>query len=388
MAVLGIRGTGSWSTDERPKNFREEILFLKPNTKASLMAFLGKLPDAMTDDAEFKWFQKGLPPQRSVVSGAQTNVDTTIELQAVPDATPAKIFKKGHAVRNERTDEVMWVTADPLTPFTSIVVARGKGSTNLAMNDGDGLLIVGSSHMEGDPVPTAITYDPTVVNNFCQIFRNVIFLTKTGIATQLRTGKPLREALRELVEIHGIELEKGFIWGTKLEDVTGAQPQRTTGGVLSFITSNTKDFSTGVSTDSWENFLQDDFKYGSDEKLCLCGNSVLTIISRIARNSGMIELVPTAETFGMNISRYVTPHGTLVLRAHPLFNENPTYKSWGIVIDPENVRYRYLRDTTYNPEVQNKGDDARKDEYLSECGLELSHESTHAFFKNASTFVP
>src|SRR6266542_3785500 len=190
MALLGLRGTGSWSADERPKNYREEILFLKPNTKAPLMAFLGKLPDEKTTDPEFKWFTKGLPQQSVIVSGAQTDSDTNIEITAA-----FKGIKKGHSLYNVRTGEVVWVTADPVDPWTTIVVSRGKGSVAAAMNDLDVLLIIGSHYMEGDPAPTAISYDPAVAFNYCQIFRNTIFLTKTGIATELRTGKPLKESL-------------------------------------------------------------------------------------------------------------------------------------------------------------------------------------------------
>ena len=387
MPTLGMRGTGSFSADERPKNYREGILRIDPNTKATLTAFLGMTPDAETTDPEFKWFEKGLLSQRVIVSGAQTAGDTTIELQGT---APGKVIKKGHSLFNERTLEVVWVTADPVNPWTTLTVVRGEGSTAAAMNDGDGLLIVGSHHQEGAPLPTAITYDPTVKNNFCQIFRDVIDLTRTAIATELRTAKPLKEAQRDALELHETGQEKAFIWGTGVEDVTGAQPERTTKGVVATVATNIKDFSAGVSTDGWENFLQDVFKYGSNTKLALVGNVVLTIISRIARNTGTIDLVPAAESYGLNIQRYITPHGTLMLKAHPLFNENPSFKDWGLVIDPKFVRYRYLRgrDTKYEPNVGNPGDDARKDQYISECGLELSHEVAHAVLKDANTFIP
>ena len=387
MPTLGMRGTGSFSADERPKNYREGILRIDPNTKATLTAFLGMTPDAETTDPEFKWFEKGLLSQRVIVSGAQTAGDTTIELQGT---APGKVIKKGHSLFNERTLEVVWVTADPVNPWTALTVVRGEGSTAAAMNDGDGLLIVGSHHQEGAPLPTAITYDPTVKNNFCQIFRDVIDLTRTAIATELRTAKPLKEAQRDALELHETGQEKAFIWGTGVEDVTGAQPERTTKGVVATVATNIKDFSAGVSTDGWENFLQDVFKYGSNTKLALVGNVVLTIISRIARNTGTIDLVPAAESYGLNIQRYITPHGTLMLKAHPLFNENPSFKDWGLIIDPKFVRYRYLRgrDTKYEPNVGNPGDDARKDQYISECGLELSHEVAHAVLKDANTFIP
>ena len=387
MPVLGMRGTGSFSADERPKNYREGILRIDPNTKATLTAFLGMTPDAETTDPEFKWFEKGLLSQRVIVSGAQTAGDTTLELQGT---APGKVIKKGHSLFNERTLEVVWVTADPVNPWTALTVVRGEGSTAAAMNDGDGLLIVGSHYQEGAPLPTAITYDPTVKNNFCQIFRDVIDLTRTAIATELRTAKPLKEAQRDALELHETGQEKAFIWGTGVEDVSGAQPERTTKGVVATVATNVKDFSAGVSTDGWENFLQDVFKYGSNTKMALVGNVVLTIISRIARNTGTIDLVPAAESYGLNIQRYITPHGTLMLKAHPLFNENPSFKDWGLIIDPKFVRYRYLRgrDTKYEPNVGNPGDDARKDQYISECGLELSHEVAHAVLKDANTFIP
>ena len=42
MAILGLRGTGDWGTDERPKNFRESILWMEPNGNAPLTALLSK----------------------------------------------------------------------------------------------------------------------------------------------------------------------------------------------------------------------------------------------------------------------------------------------------------------------------------------------------------
>ena len=45
MAFAGLRGTGDWGTDERPKNFRERILWLDPNGMTpltGLMSMMGK----------------------------------------------------------------------------------------------------------------------------------------------------------------------------------------------------------------------------------------------------------------------------------------------------------------------------------------------------------
>lgn len=53
-AFLGMRGTGSWATDQRPKNYRETILFLYPNGTAPLTAIMSKLKSERVDDPEFK----------------------------------------------------------------------------------------------------------------------------------------------------------------------------------------------------------------------------------------------------------------------------------------------------------------------------------------------
>ena len=42
-AIAGLRGTGDWATDERPKNFREMILWRNPNGSAPLTALLSKM---------------------------------------------------------------------------------------------------------------------------------------------------------------------------------------------------------------------------------------------------------------------------------------------------------------------------------------------------------
>jgi hypothetical protein len=53
-AFLGMRGTGDWATDERPKSWREAILMLYPNGDAPLTAILSKMGEEKVTDPEFK----------------------------------------------------------------------------------------------------------------------------------------------------------------------------------------------------------------------------------------------------------------------------------------------------------------------------------------------
>lgn len=390
--VLGLRGTGDWTTNQWPENFRQEILLQFPNSPVALTALMSMLKVENTDSPRFHIFTKSLPNQRATVNGSHSSAVTTINLNGT---TPAKVFKKGHSLINERTLEVMWIVADPTAPYDTITVVRGKGSTAATINTGDGLIVVGTHHQEGGAVPTAITYDPTDAVNYTQIFRTAVFLTKTAMATKLRTGSDMLERQRETLELHAIEREMAYIFGTGVEDTSGPQTERTTKGLVSLISTNVSDFSsTGLDIDTWETFLEDVFEDGSNEKLLLAGNTALTTINKVARIHGEIQMTPTTETYGLMMDRYRTPYGYLVLRQHPLFSKNPTFRSWGVVIDTQYLVDRPLngngenRDTQYLENRHNPGDDAQKDEWLTESGVEIQFEGVNGLFKGATTFVP
>lgn len=387
-AVLGMRGTGSYATpDERPKNYRDQILLLYPNS-APLLAMTSKLKSEKTDDPEFKVLTKGLPVQRVIVSGVQADVDVTIETQGVGACT---VVRAGMSLINERTLEILWVGADPTAPFNQFTAVRGKGQVaGTAMVDGDGLLIIGNHSPEGAAIPTAVSYSPNVISNYTQIFRDPVAITGTGAATNVRYGKPKVELKREALETHGMGIEKAFLFGGQVEDTSGAQPERTTKGLLNFISTNILDASGGFTISSWESLLEGVFKFGSQTKALFAGARLITVANAMARAHTMIEAVPATEAYGVQMNKWLTPFGSVMLINHPLLSNNPTFTSWGFLVDMKYVVYRFLigRDTDYYENRQNPGDDVVKDEFLSECGLELDFEESCGIVKTASAFVP
>lgn len=388
MTVLGLKGDGNWSTDERPTNYRQYILLLNPNGMTPLTGFLSKLKQEVTDDPQFNIFEKGLPSQTALQSGGCSSGATTIALQGT---NANLVFKPGHAVLNLRTFEIIWVTVSNVANQLTVVRGRG-GSAAASMNDGDTLFIIGSHHEEGASVPTSVLYDPTVITNYTQIFRNALFLTNTAQKTRLRTGDAMKESKRECLELHAIEMEKAFLFGDK-QNQTGAtlgQPDRTTQGLYNRITTNIQDFSAGVDIDTWENFMESIFKYGSTEKLFLCGSRALNVLNKLGRAHYHVETTPKDETYGVQLLTFVTPYGTLQLKTHPLMSASTTFASYAFVIDPAKVVYRFLtgRDTMYKENCQTPGDDAMKNEFLTECGLETQFEIVHGIAKTMSTFIP
>ena len=395
MAVLGMRGTGTWSADERPGNWREKLLQLFPNSPAIMTALVSKLANESVDDPKFSWFEMGLPIMRLYNNGGSTAVATTITVESaaadVASLTPASVVRKGMVMMNERTFEVFWVVADPVSPFTTITVERGKGSTAATMNNDDGLLIIGTAHQEGEVLPVAIQHSPTTQFNYAQIFRTSGSITRTAKKTRYRTGDAVKELKRQCLEMHGIQMEFAFLFGARTEDLAGAQPKRTTGGLRHYVSTNLKDFNSAVTIDAWDDYMELMFKYGSSEKLCLCGSSVLNTLNKMCRDKYTITATPTTDTYGMKMEEWVTPYGTLFLKQHPLLTQNPVFTTWGFIIDAKNLRYRYVDDTEWKVSKESSSEtlvDAQNSEFLTECGLEIWHEKTHGIFSEAGVFVP
>jgi hypothetical protein len=100
-----------------------------------------------------------------------------------------------------------------------------------------------------------------------------------------------------------------------------------------------------------------------------------------------MNLVPGDTSYGMKIREYETPFGTLYLKMHPLLSIHPVFKSWGLGLDVSKLRFSYIDDTDFRPNIQLPDSDAQKDEFLTEAGLELQHQKSHMLVKNVTTFV-
>lgn len=399
MAIQGLRDTNGFVTDQRPKNWREAILLLQPNGKAPLTGLTSVMRTDSTDDPEFNWWEKSLPDQRTALT-ANLGSASSGDIETISVTDTGDQMKEGHVLRVEESGEILYVVSDPASA-TSVQVERGFAGTSPSSVDYDGsgvnpnVHVIGTAYEEGSEAPTGIARDPTKKYNYTQIFRNTLEATNTAIKTRLRTGDAVREAKREALEFHSIEMEKAFWFNDRSETTRNGHPLRTTRGILNWIAaSNTTDRSGSDTTLlELEEDLKKAFDFGSQEKMGFCGNRAMLTIQQIVRKNASFELVQGQKEFGMNVNRLVTPFGEVVLKTHPLFNQltggttsSTDYygvDSWLFILDMENFRYRPLegRDTKFQSDLQDNGLDGMKSGYLSEAGLELRHPETHYLIK-------
>ena len=408
---LGMRGTGDWTTDQRPKNWREGILYEYPNGDAPLTAILSKLGESPVDDPEFYWWTKSLPSQGGAVVATEIYTDALMSTKvgdvSVAGAvvyvkvaeSVAEQFRAGHqALLRDTSDyEVdvnVKVTNVQKNGVSSCITCKlleaDDNSSTHGLSDVDRILIIGNLNAEGAAMPDAISYDPAKIYNLTQIFRTPLEITRTARLTKLRTGDAYKEAKREALELHSIEQEKALIWGIRTENTgSNGKIERTTRGLIDIIktyaSGNVNDYSlnTDYSGESWltggetwlDDYLRLMFRYGKREKLCFCGDGALLAINRLAKSTGSFELIPSTKSYGIQVNEWQTAFGKINIVTHPLFSYETTNQYSMVIFEPASLKYRYITDTTFyaDPDKQNTGwtrKDGTSEEFLTEMGLE------------------
>jgi hypothetical protein len=248
--IAGLRGTGNWGTDERPKNFRSGILRFNPNGTAPIFALTAKAKKRTVDDPEFAWWCEGNVQIRLQVNGALSSSDTLVTVDSAdPTSTTlganlgtATNLKEGdillvepaadNATFNHELIEVVSVQSD--TQFT--VLRAAGGTSAAAISNDQWLFVIGSAYAEGTSAPSAVSKNPIKFSNYTQIFKDTYELAGTADETNTRTNNGWSEDKRRKAFKHSSDIESAIMFGRAAE-TTGdnGKPKRFMGGLRSFI---------------------------------------------------------------------------------------------------------------------------------------------------------
>lgn len=366
------RGTNNIQSKKIVIDMSEKISLLRPSA-SPLIVLSKKLGSQSCSSYKFEWMEDDLMA-RWVTNTAQILVgDTTI---TVDDSS---VLAVDDLLKVPSTGEVMKVAT--IASATSITVTRSYGETAASgtFAISGKLLCMGNAIMQGDGIPGEKYSIEAPQYNYTQIFRTPFSVTNTLDAMKLYGKKELAiQRVKKGIE-HAISMEYAFLFGERKLDVGGAQPRTTTAGVLKFLTGTTNVFTKSLATTTEADFLtwcESIFTYGSETKVVLCSPNFISFVNTLAKGSnGQLNVSNGATSYGLAVMEYVTPHGTLKLVKHPLLING--YAGYGIVLDMEELKYRYLRDTTLLPNRQNNDVDGIVDEYLTEAGLELRCPKKH-----------
>jgi len=388
-SIAGLRGTLNWGTDERPKNFRETILWRNPNGSAPLTALMARMKSESVNDPEFSWWEEELNAIRVTMDSTGASATST----AFGLVSGGLDLVAGDVLLVEKTEVAVYsnelVYVSSVTDDTTIVCKRAQaGTTGAVTGVSANLTKIGNIYEEGSLSPDTSTRNPTKVTNFCQIFKTAYSITETAKNTFARTGDALKNDKKRKMFDHSVALEFAWLFGISYEDTSGTKPKRFTGGLREKITTNVKIYTTSPTEDD---FLEQTYKVfdydagtAGNERIVLAGNGFLNNLNKLARNSSStrVNFDGSIKAYGMQLQRWILPQGTLYVRTHPLMNTHAKFTNSAFIIDPSAIVYRYMRDTKMQDNIQANDSDSQKGQWLTEAGVEIRHEKTMAYLGN------
>lgn len=379
----------------------DRIFLLEPNKHplVTLLTNVGKVYDgkawkgssilkASTGNPEFKWFEDFYGARYARVSSV-TGTTGAITLGVTGAGTQsAYVFTVGDVVKNARTGENFLIdTIGSTTTITAAAGGRSFGSTAAqTMLVNDGLFIIGNVNEENAGARNINTTRSSEETNYTQIFKTTIGASGTEMESNLYGPADMPYQRQKKGTEHALDIERAFWWGEKNSSTgTNGHPKRSTGGILEFIESNNayvQDQGGPLTAPDFNTFLREGFTYGSETKTLFAGGIVMQAVSEISR--GQLQTKVGDTTYGVKISQWLTPFGTINLVHNPLFVQD--YAGYAFLLDMSCFRYRYMnnRDTKLKTNVQAPDVDGQLDQYITECGLERKQAAQCALLKGVT----
>jgi len=297
-------------------------------------------------------------------------------------------------------------TADAGGAYAHTIVAGSEGQ------------IVGSAFAEASTAPDGWKDNMSATEFYMQIFKTAVpLMSGSGQATRYRgVADEYSRIYTQHILSHKMDIEHAMLFG---HGNYVSQDERYSWGIVPFIeTQGGKAYAVNAATDGFDYFvdlMRDFFDYesgNSGQKLVLCSRSVIAWLTKMgtsASNSflynttsmaaktqdgqGAASAGPYGAQIDMKSSKFApvpitaisTSFGTFNFIAHPLFRGHAN--DIAVVIDMSNVAYRCLqgnginRDTFVETNIQDNSVDGRKDQIITECGLEVMLPETHALLK-------
>jgi len=297
-----------------------------------------------------------------------------------------------------------------------IVVSTGNAFAQPASGGWDEKgQVIGSQWGEATGAPEGWRDELSDVEFFTQIFKTSVPLMSGSMqATRYRGyANEWKRIYGEHVKSHKMDLENAFLFGygkytsADVRNSWGIEPFiRNKGGKKYELAYNGTaadsagyDVSAGFSYDGMIDVMDDFMNYeggNSGQKLCLTSRKVINALHKVgsgnflqnsfdATTSQIFQAsleVKSSSFMPIDITSISTSWGSMNFIAHPLFRHD--MEDTAVCVDLSHVTMRPLagnghsRDTFVETNIQDNDIDGRKDQIVTEAGLEVLFPETHA----------
>lgn len=377
----GVRGVEVLTTENRRRrDVSPAVIQLEPDA-GPLTTILMKLKSKKTNDFKFEWFEDQLLPRFDVLAGALGAADATMKMANFA------YFRKGDLVQINH-NEVVLVTATPTTEDVAIKRAFGEVAA-VAVPINSTVQIVSNCFEDGSALSDILSTVRVPQYNYTQIMRNAFGFTIRNQKTDSFGGKDIEiEQGKQLLE-QKKNIEYAIILGQRYIDATGTHNKSTTRGIQKWISSNVKDMGGEMTEDELEDFMRICFRYGNKKKLAIASPKSIQIINGFGREK--LQTRVDESTYGVTMTQYKNAGKQIELIEHQLMNNDDLtdltgLAGSGMILDIGDLSLRYMEGmmTFLQENVQTPGALERRDEYVSDIGLQLTQEKKHGFWFGAT----
>lgn len=381
-SVVGQRRTDNILAAQRVIDMGSEILLLQPDA-APLTVVLKRIYEGgrsrAARDTKFSWLEDDLFSRTGVVDGAHLAGDDPINVD------DGSIFPAESLALNTSTGEIIYI--ESVTANALDVIRGASGTTDQNMADDDVLYILGVADSEGDTSQPAHTQNPTQVDNYTQIFKKSVEqsgsrLSSDNVVSQHDWDHQRRKTAIEHLEDIELAMLTGEPSAQSVTPASGYGDTRTTGGVRHFVTENVTSAIGTLTEPVWETWMRTLFRYGASKKTLFCSPIVISALNGFS--SSDLRTSVGDESYGVKVMNLMTAHGEVALVKHNLLGDVAPGEAIAVDFANGNVEYRYLgagpdgsRDTKLLTERQAPDADARKEEWITECGLQFGLPKVH-----------
>lgn len=317
-------------------------------------------------------------------------------------------------------------TASNLLNSASAYVPGGLSGGNV----GAVINVIGTASVEGGFSKLGGVNFPIEPGNYTQIFRTVVgpFTRNALKMGQNFDNTGIYKLQAKQAHLRHMEvMEKSCFWGIRgTNSVTDADDgvskvEKTFGGLLYYLQqyelgstgngaianyrgANATDLTNtvwngdpakrvlkingSVTKTQFDAIIEMIFHYNGDgqwEKLVVAGNAFLSVFNAFAERNAIkvVDLHHKDETYGMKVTQWDTIWGTLYFKTHPLFTYDPMFTNCAFVVDMGSLLYHPYQDsdTELLTNRQARDFDGRKDEWLTEFGLEVKFPERHLYIE-------
>ncbi len=413
-------------------DFSDRVAELSPD-ESPFFVYLSKVGKVPTTDSQFRFLEDRTKVEMTdrsfLLKGAETLVAEGSDMSLIFDTSggayvqwlvPGMVVAIGDVdgnsvptTANVRINTVDNSTSTSHTTCAVTSISHTATSSTLALADNSKCTVIGTSFKEGTGAPDVWSSELDNEYGYTQIFKTACEMSNTARATVYRGYADEWQRIWNLkLREHKIDIERAMLFGQRgtaggiqyTEGIVGSTIAAGYGNIvndgsqLSYNEGVPYYKSNAVGEWSYDDLLTDfevifdPARGGGSAKLALASLPVISHFNKLASSNTFLgnslssqapyQFERSSGTFGHQITKVETVHGSLSLVKEPLFRGFAS--GFCMLVDLDHVSYRPLvgnginRDTSITTNVQQADEDLRKDLILTEAGLEVSLPETHA----------